>query len=235
MTPSTMATKNGNAEHRPGNRRTRAAAGASGPYAVVALAMAVAAGCAHPAVISQQPRPLTAFTALDLGPGFTGEVLAGGAFSVVIRGDTRFLPHVMTRVEHGTLVVRMSDLVAVRPDQPMSVIVRLPSVDRLVVTGSQLNVTGLAGTSMAVKATAGSRVEAQGVSGLRLALTVADRSRLRITGTVDELKADVSGASQVEARHLQAGRASVAVTPDARLELTPPLSGGAPCVTDCQS
>jgi hypothetical protein len=210
-------------------RRRRVVAGPRAMGAMAAL-LAAAAGCAHPATIAEQARQFPAFTGLDLGPGFSAELRAGGPFAVAVRGDARFLPYVITTVERGSLVVRMSELVAVRPEAPMAVVVRLPSVDRLVVNGSQLRAAGLAGESMTLTATSGSRVQVDGVNGQQLVLSVRDRSTVRITGTVDLLQAEVFGASQVEAQRLEAARATVAVTPDARLQLNrrrPPAPGPA--------
>ena len=106
----------------------------------VLLVSLLAAGCAvgHGGTwvkasgqIQEQSRALEGFTGLEVGPGFTAEVMAGEAFAVVVRGDAAFLPHVETRVEHGSLVVRLSDRVGVRPRTLLSVAVRMPSVDRL--------------------------------------------------------------------------------------------------------
>jgi hypothetical protein len=200
---------------------------------VCALAVAAAPGCAHqPALIDEQPRRLAGFTALDLGPGLAGEVHAGEPFAVSVRGDARFVPYVITELQQGALVVRMSELVAVRPEQPMAVIVRLPSVDRLVVAGSRLTAAGMSGEQMTVTATAGSSVDIDGVSGQRLALSVHGRSFVRITGSVEHLQAEVFGASQLEAQRLDAARVTVAVTPDARLHLNrdrPPAQAPVSC------
>ena len=194
----------------------------------VLLVSVLAAGCAvgqggtwvkASGQIQEQTRALEGFTGLEVGPGFTAEVMAGEAFAVVVRGDAAFLPHVETRVEHGSLVVRLSDRVAVRPRALLSVAVRMPSVDRLGVIGSQISLTGLSGSSMALRAMAGSKLRAHGVRGHRLALTVGERSRVEIDGQVNELRAQVTGASEVHARQLHARSATVAVTPGARLEM----------------
>jgi hypothetical protein len=194
---------------------------------ITATAAALIAGCGSQSgrilqgsgEMVQQQRPVEAFTGVEVGPGFTGEVLAGESFAVVVRGDSRFLPYLETRVEFGSLVVRMSDRVAVRPRTPLSVSVRLPHVDRLSVRGSQVNLTGLAGKSMALRVMSGSQVKAHGVRGQRLALTVGERSQVEIDGDVHELRAEVTGASEVRARQLHARSATVAVAPGARLEM----------------
>src|SRR5215207_3373381 len=187
------------------------------------LGLALTAGCGHQSgrwisgsgQIVEQPRALQGFTGVEVGPGFTCEVLSGETFAVLVRGDVRFMPYIETRVEHGGLVVRMSDLVAVRPRTPLVVTVRLPHVDRLAVTGSKVNLTGLAGQSMALRAMSGSDVSAHGVKGHRLVLTVGERSRMEIDGAVDELRAEVTGGSEVRARQLHAASATVAVAPGA--------------------
>jgi hypothetical protein len=184
-----------------------------------ALLLAAPPGCAHQAVITEQARPIAGFTTLDLGPGLSAELQAGGAFAVSVRGDARFLPYVMTEVQGGALVVRMSDLVAVRPERPMLVSVRLPSVDGLVVTGSKLAAVGLSGARMTVTATAGSQVRVDAVSGQQLALSVRGRSSVHVAGRVEHLQAEVFGASELEAQRLEAARVTLAVTPDARLQL----------------
>jgi hypothetical protein len=195
---------------------------------IALLAAAVASGCgtqsgrwlkASGAVIEEQRRPAQGFTGVEFGPGFTGEVLSGESFAVVVRGDSRFLPYLETRVEFGNLVVRMSDLVAIRPRTPLSVSVRLPTVDRLSVAGSQVSLTGLAGESMALRAMDGSQVKAHGVRGKKLLLTVGERSQMEIDGDVTELRAEVTGASEVRARQLRAQSAKVAVAPGARMEM----------------
>jgi hypothetical protein len=174
----------------------------------------------------EQQRPIQDFTGVELGPGLTAEVLSGESFAVVVRGDSRFLPYLDTRVEFGSLVVRMNDMVAVRPRTPLSVTVRLPHVDRLSVTGSQVSLTGLSGDSMALRVMSGSQVKAHGVRGKRLAMTVGERSQVEIDGNVAELRAEVTGASEVRARQLRAQSAKVAVAPGARLEMENVGKGG---------
>ncbi len=193
------------------------------------LAVIAATGCASQGgrilegsgQMLEQQRPARDFTGVEFGPGFTGEVLSGETFAVVVRGDSRFLPYVETRVEFGSLVVRMSDMVAVRPRTPLSVSVRLPHVDRLSVSGSQVSLTGLAGDSMAMRVMSHGQVKAHGVRGKRLALTVAEYSKVEIDGEVHELRAEITGRSDVRARQLHAKSAKVAVAPGARLELQP--------------
>jgi hypothetical protein len=190
------------------------------------LAAALAAGCANHSgrvlqgsgEIAEQRRPVQDFTGVEFGPGFTGEVLSGERFEVVVRGDRRFLAYVDTRVEFGSLVVRMSDMVAVRPRTPLSVSVRVPHVDRLSVTGSQVNLTGLSGDTMALRVMSGGLVKAH-VRGKRLAMTVGERSRVDIDGHVQVLRAEITGASEVRALQLHARSATVAVAPGAKLEL----------------
>jgi Putative auto-transporter adhesin, head GIN domain len=190
------------------------------------LAVALAAGCANQSgrvlqgsgEIAEQRRPVKDFTGVEFGPGFTGEVLSGERFEVVVRGDRRFLSYVDTRIEFGSLVVRMSDIVAVRPRTPLSVSVRVPHVDRLSVTGSRVNLTGLSGDTMALRVMSGSQVRAH-VRGKRLAMTVGERSRVDIDGHVQVLRAEISGASEVRALQLHARSATVAVAPGAKLEL----------------
>lgn len=184
-------------------------------------------GCAHPTgqwvkasgQVVDEVRPVTAFTALELGPGFNAEVLAGEQFAVTLRGDAAFLAHVRTRVEHGSLVVRLSDRVGVSPRSLLSVSVRMPQIDKLSVIGSKINITGLSGDTMALRVMSGSQVRAHGVRGKRLALTVGERSRVEIDGSVSELRAEVTGTSEVRARQLQAKSAKVAVAPGAKLEM----------------
>ena len=55
--------------------------------------------------------------------------------------------------------------------------------------------------------------------GHLLALTVGERSQVEIDGQVNELRAQVTGASDVRARQLHARSATVAVAPGARLEM----------------
>ena len=190
------------------------------------LAGALAAGCANHSgrilqgsgEIIEQRRPAKDFTGVEFGPGFTGEVLSGESFEVVVRGDRRFLTYLDVKVEFGSLVVRMSDMVAVRPRTPLSVSVRVPHVDRLSVTGSQVNLTGLSGDTMALRVMSGGHVKAH-VRGKQLAMTVGERSHVDIDGHVQVLRAEITGASEVRALQLHARSATVAVAPGAKLEL----------------
>ena len=166
-----------------------------------------------------QSRPLGAFHGVEVGPGFTAEVLAGEAFAVVLRTDEAFLPWVDTRVERGVLVVRMDERVGSRPRTPIAVTVRLPRLETLAVDGSQVTATGLGARTMKLTATGGSRVRADGVRGERLALEANEGSTVRLTGEVGQLRAEVFGGSQVEALQLQAVSAIVDVQPGARLEM----------------
>ena len=128
-------------------------------------------------------RQTAAFSALQLAGSTTMTVRVGEPRSVRVTGDDNLLRHVTTRVRAGSLVVGTTGSFATTT--PMSVLVTVPELDAVTLSGSgMLVVTGL--------------------SARRLAVALPGSGTVRVSGSAGELRATLSGSGDMQLQDLVA-------------------------------
>lgn len=139
-------------------------------------------------LLGQQQRTLAAFDHIVLQGSFTLKVRVTGQNLCTVSGDENLLDEVVTQVEDGELLI--APKTALQLKQPMVI---------------NLEVADLAG----VTAEGAHRVEIDDLLCPAFVLTLEGACSARLAGFASLLEAELSGASTLEAEHLECCDASV--------------------------
>jgi putative autotransporter adhesin-like protein len=140
--------------------------------------------------IKTDERTVNAFANIDAGGGFEIE-WQNGAPSLRITTDENLLPYIDSDVSNDTLRLRTRE--QLRPTHGIRVLISSPSR-----TGARI--------SGAVKLTANQ------LTGPRFALESRGAARVTLDGNIDELLADMTGASELVANSLHTKTAEISTT-----------------------
>jgi Putative auto-transporter adhesin, head GIN domain len=159
------------------------------------VCVALAAGCRWVGVrgnghVKTEDRTISAFTEIGASGAFVIEWQSGPP-ALRITTDENLLSYIETDVSRDTLHLRTHE--QIWPTHGIKVVISSPTR-----TGARI--------SGAVKLTA------KQLSGPKFALEASGASRVALDGTIDELLADMTGASELEARGLQTKTAEISTT-----------------------
>jgi Putative auto-transporter adhesin, head GIN domain len=140
--------------------------------------------------IKTDERPVSAFANIDVRGAFTIEWQSGTP-SLRITTDENLLPYIDSNVSGDTLHLRTRE--QIRPTHGIRVLISSP-------TRAGARISG------AVK------LDAKQLSGPRFALESRGASRVSLDGNIDELLADMTGASELAASALQTKTAEISTT-----------------------
>jgi hypothetical protein len=140
--------------------------------------------------IKTDERPISAFANIDVRGAFTIEWQSGTP-SLRIITDENLLPYIDSNVSGDTLHLRTRE--QIRPTHGIRVVISSP-------TRAGARISG------AVK------LDAKQLSGPRFALESRGASRVSLDGNIDELLADMTGASELAASALQTKTAEISTT-----------------------
>jgi hypothetical protein len=133
---------------------------------------------------------VSAFTEIDAGGAFEIEWRSGSP-ALGITTDENLLPYVKSEVSGDTLRLRTHD--QIWPTHGIKVVISSP-------TRAAARIRG------AVKLTANQ------LTGPKFALEASGASRISLDGSIDELLADMTGASELDASGLQTKTAEISTT-----------------------
>ena len=139
-----------------------------------------------------EERNVADFTRIDIGGSFDVVVHVGGEQRVEVRADDNLIGRVQTRVENGSLEIRMANgnySPRVGPEINLTV----PSLTGVTLSGS-------------------SDTKVTGVFGDSFEASVAGSADLTVEGTVESLNASVSGSGTLNLFGLEARDARVSVS-----------------------
>jgi Putative auto-transporter adhesin, head GIN domain len=161
----------------------------------LAACIVLVAGCRWVGIrgnghIKTDERPVSAFANIDGRGAFVIEWQSGTP-SLRITTDENLLPYIDTNVSGDTLHLRTRE--QIRPTHGIRVIISSP-------TRAGARISG------AVK------LDAKQLSGTRFALEARGASRVSLDGNIDELLADMTGASELAASTLQTKTAEISTT-----------------------
>jgi hypothetical protein len=162
---------------------------------ILTLCIAWAAGCRWVGVrgsghIETEDRTVSAFTEIDAGGAFVIEWQSGPP-ALRITTDENLFPYIESDVSGNTLRLRTHE--QIWPTHGIKVVISSP-------TRAGARIRG------AVKLTA------KQLSGSKFALEASGASRVSLDGSIDELLADMTGASELEAGGLQSRIAEISTT-----------------------
>jgi hypothetical protein len=157
--------------------------------------VALAVGCRWTGIrgngeIKTEERTISAFTEIDAGGAFVIEWQSGPP-SLRITTDENLLPYIESNVSGDTLRLRTHE--QIWPTHDIKVVISSP-------TRAGARISGAV------------RLTAKQLSGSTFALDASGASRVAFDGNVDELLADMTGASRLEAGGLQTKTAEISTT-----------------------
>ena len=162
---------------------------------LLATCIVLVAGCRWVGIrgnghIKTDERPVSAFANIDVRGVFTIEWQSGTP-NLRITTDENLLPYIDSNVSGDTLHLRTRE--QIRPTHGIRVVISSP-------TRAGARISG------AVK------LDAKQLSGTRFALEARGASRVSLDGNIDELLADLTGASELAAGGLQTKTAEISTT-----------------------
>jgi len=168
----------------------------------LAACLALAAGCRWMGIrgnghITTDDRTVGAFTEIDAGGSFEIE-WNNGSPSLQISTDENLLPYVKSEVSGDTL--RLHTREQIWPTHGIKVVISSP-------TRSAARIRGAV------------RLTATQLTGSKFALEASGASHVSLDGNVDELLADMTGASRLDASHLQTKVAEISTTGAGNVEV----------------
>jgi hypothetical protein len=140
--------------------------------------------------IKTDERPVSAFANIDVRGAFTIEWQSGTP-SLRITTDDNLLPYIDSNVSGDTLHLRTRE--QIRPTHGIRVVISSP-------------------TRAGAKISGAVKLDAKQLSGPRFALESRGASRVSLDGNIDELLADMTGASELAASALQTKTAEISTT-----------------------
>ena len=152
-------------------------------------------GCGWPGIqgngrITTDQRTVTAFSEIEAEGAFEIE-WRSGAPALSITTDENLLPYIESRNIHNGLRLHSRD--RIRPTHGVKIVVSSP-------------------TRSAAKLTGATRLTASQLSGAKFAVESTGASRVTLDGSIDELLADMTGASDLKAKSLQTKTAQISTT-----------------------
>jgi hypothetical protein len=152
-------------------------------------------GCRWPGIqgnghITTDQRTVTAFSEIEAEGAFEIE-WRSGAPALSITTDENLLPYIENRNIDNHLRLHSRD--RIRPTHGVKIVVSSP-------------------TRSAAKLTGATRLTANQLSGAKFAVESTGASRVTLDGSIDELLADMTGASELKAKSLQTKIAQISTT-----------------------
>lgn len=135
-----------------------------------------------------QNRPLSGFTAIEVGGIFEVEVTSQKEFGVVVEADDNLLELIKTEVDGGVLKIETDEKVS--PSSPIRITISAPDIDRL-------SISGVASVSV------------NDINNKKLTIDASGASKINLAGQTSQLTIDVSGATKVDAEKLSAENANI--------------------------
>lgn len=173
----------------------------------LAAASALSAGSAH---AETRAVPLEPFSALDISSGIEAGVSVGPAQSVVVEAaDPRIIDELQLRVEGGTLKAYFDwsiwDLFKVGADRRVRLTITVPELRAVNASaGSHVEAEGsITGESLRFTSSSGSGLEVQGIDARSVSLNASSGSKLRVSGSCGDGKANASSGSNLDASGLK--------------------------------
>ncbi len=148
--------------------------------------------------VRSETRPVTDFSKLDAG-GFYEIEWHPGAPSLSIRTDDNLLAHITTKVVGEQLKIDLDDPIA--PTDGIKIVITSPTLSTVELSGA-LELT------------------AQQLSGEKFVLQTSGAAKVTLSGRVNRLLADLTGASKLEAAGLSANDVELSVTGAGKADVT---------------
>jgi hypothetical protein len=140
--------------------------------------------------VKSETRPAADFSRIALSGVGHLTVKQTDRESLTVTAEDNILPHLESKVEDGTLTLKVADNVNLSPSKPITYTVEVKSLEGLSLSG--------AGTA-----------EATGLDGKQLTVTVSGTGNVTLAGKAEELTVTLSGAGTFKGEGFAVKRAAV--------------------------
>lgn len=141
-------------------------------------------------VIQTESREVSGFQAISLNSQGKVTVRQSGKESLTISAEDNLLPHLVSRVSNGTLVLDTESGINLRPTKPIEYMVEVISLENLRISGV-------------------GNLECTDLNSPKLSVLLSGVGNLTIQGSVDVLDLKVSGVGSFKGSELQTKKATV--------------------------
>ncbi|PQA58713.1 PspC domain-containing protein [Siphonobacter curvatus] len=154
---------------------------------------------------------LDGFSKLDISGGYAVEVKRGSSYKVTVYAENeRQLDDINVRVSGNTLVIdRKNRLGFGFRNRRQSIRIEMPELENVEFTGAVSAIVKGFDNVGIIELTGASKATFSGLNAEKMEVTVHGAAGLTLLGSAQILKADVSGASQLEAFSLKANEVEV--------------------------
>jgi DNA-binding transcriptional regulator YdaS (Cro superfamily) len=172
--------------------------------------LVLAAGLAQ-AADRRENRPVTAFTALSLSAPIDVELLQGDREAMTIEGPEDIVAAIETRVEGGTLVIRMKPVLSFSFGRVRAQ-VTARAIEAIAVAGSgNVRCANLKSDALRVAITGSGDVRLGKFEGSKLEASIVGSGDIQAAGKVDRLASRIEGSGDLKAADLEAREARVSI------------------------
>lgn len=177
---------------------------------LVASLLLLAAGLAQ-AADRRETRPVTPFTALSLAAPIDVELDQGERESLVIEGPEDMVAAIETRVEGGTLELRMRPVVSFASGR-VRAHVTARAIGAIAISGSgNLACASLRSESLRVAISGSGDLRLGRLEAASLEASIVGSGDIRASGKVDRVGARIEGSGDLRAEDLEAREANVSI------------------------
>ncbi len=152
--------------------------------------------------VREESRDLAGFKGVAASHGLDVYISQGNSFSVKIKADENLLDNVMTRVENGTLVMKVET--PVRKAKTMAVYVTMPDLEMIKGSGgSDIYIEGkFRFSDLEINMSGGSDLFVKEMDAQTVNCITAGGSDAHLAGKADKLTAQAQGGSDLKAKDL---------------------------------
>ncbi|MDO6518930.1 head GIN domain-containing protein [Zobellia uliginosa] len=164
------------------------------------------------------------YDAIAVSGWFDVDLVSGNEGELVIKGEENLLKHIITKVEHGKLVIKVERGVNLKPSlRNKSIQIKVPveSIDALSLSGSGDIVSHMTLKTPQLKTSmSGSGDITLDVDTDNLTATMSGSGDMNLSGNTHHFEASISGSGDIKAYELEADIVEATVSGSADIKLT---------------
>ena len=161
-------------------------------------------------VMVEKTVPIDAVTRVDLQAIGRLEIIQGENEGLVVQAEDNLMEYIITEVNGDQLRLGVQPKFILSPKKEIVYTLTIKDLEYMEVSGAATaNIPTLETDDLTVQVSGASNCTIDSLTAVTLRVEVSGASHAQISGTVDELQADVSGASSLKAGDLESREANV--------------------------
>jgi hypothetical protein len=162
--------------------------------------------------VETEERTVSDFSGIDLSG--SGEVIVTQAEveSLIIEAEDNLIPLIETEVRNGKLVIGSKENSALMPTKPIRILVTMPNIDNLAVSGSgEIVAESVTSDNLELDVNGSGDIDIEQLVAESITADISGSGNLTLAGAVAEQRIDISGSGKYKADALESDTAVVAV------------------------